>query len=329
MPPVLASSSHTSRKPSPGSESCRSTESDSRGDVPVSARVPLVTWSPSGWSDDVRADCAAVESSPRAITAATDAPRTTPAATEAATSTHERRLGRRAREAATGATGTATDSPTSRWMFSHTPRGGRARVPRAGSAASCWPAVRTRAIVARSPWQRAQVATWRRVSSSEEPAAVRSRTSGSGCDIVHPQVVAELGQPSSDVALDGPERESGAGADLAVREPGEEGELHHRAARLLEVLEQVCHDERVGDRLGHRVGHGLLVVGDVVDHGPLAQPVVAGPRGQPVVDDVARDAGQPGGQRPDLGPVTATAAPRAEEDLLGHVLCVLGVAERA
>src|SRR5436853_447764 len=139
MPPVFASRSQTWRNPSPGSASCSWTDSDSRERGPLSASVPLVTWSPSGCRDDVRVACG----------------------------------------------------------------------------------------VAVSAWHWGQVATWRRVSSSEPPVDAWSSMSGSGCDIVSPQVVAQLCEAAADVALHGAEGKPGPVADLGVRQAREVGELHH------------------------------------------------------------------------------------------------------
>ena len=92
----------------------------------------------------------------------------------------------------------------------------------------------------------------------------------------------------------------------AWERPDEERQLDDLAARLLEALEEVGHDEGVGDRLGDP----RVVVVEVVDHDALVQAVVAGPGRHPVGDEVSGDPGQPRGQRSLLGAVAATARAR-------------------
>lgn len=128
------------------------------------------------------------------------------------------------------------------------------------------------------------------------------------------------------MALDRAQRQTGAAGDLDLGQVGVEGEGQYLALDARKARELPGDAEAVEDALAPvgRRGGGRWQGRPGRD----GQVEPARPGRERVGDLTAGDADQPGGDGPACGVVPGAAGPRREEDLLGDVLGLPGVAQR-
>lgn len=128
------------------------------------------------------------------------------------------------------------------------------------------------------------------------------------------------------MALDRAQRQTGAVGDLDLGQVGVEGEGQDLALEARKALQFTGDAETVEGALAAVGRRGGRLQGRAGRHGQV-EPARAG--GERVGDLPAGDADQPGGNSSACGVVPGAAGPRGEEDLLGDVLGLPEVAQRA